>query len=65
MISDAATLNGFINTYNCARRLKTLKGLTPDEYIYKIWTKEPKRGTVNPTLLMSGTKHPCADAISP
>ncbi len=42
-------LGDFIDAYNYARRLKTLKGLTPYEYICKIWTKEPKRFTVNPT----------------
>jgi len=42
-------LKDFIDAYNYARRLKTLKGLTPYEYICKIWTKEPKRFTVNPT----------------
>jgi transposase InsO family protein len=34
-------LNDFIDAYNFARRLKTLKGLTPYEYVCKIWTKEP------------------------
>ena len=42
-------LSDFIDAYNYARRLKTLEGLTPYEYICKIWTKEPKRFTVNPT----------------
>jgi len=42
-------LSDFINAYNYAKRLKTLKGLTPYEYICQIWTKEPKRFTVNPT----------------
>ena len=28
----------FIDAYNHARRLKTLHGLTPYEYIAKIWT---------------------------
>jgi len=42
-------LSDFIDAYNYARRLKTLKGLTPYEYICKIWTKEPKKFTVNPT----------------
>lgn len=28
----------FIAAYNYARRLKTLQGLTPFEYICKIWT---------------------------
>jgi transposase InsO family protein len=41
-------LADFINAYNYARRLKTLKGLTPYEYICKIWTDEPNRFTLNP-----------------
>ena len=32
-------LADFINAYNYARRLKTLDGLTPYEYICKIWTR--------------------------
>ena len=32
--------NDFMNAYNHGRRLKTFKGLTPDEYICKIWTNE-------------------------
>ena len=40
--------NDFINAYNYARRLKTLKGLTPYEYICKRWTKEPDRFIFNP-----------------
>jgi hypothetical protein len=27
--------------YNFARRMKTLSGITPYEYICKIWTSEP------------------------
>jgi hypothetical protein len=30
-------LQTFLMAYNFARRLKTLKGLTPYEYICKIW----------------------------
>lgn len=41
-------LDDFISAYNFARRLKTLKGLTPYEYICKIWTIEPERFTLNP-----------------
>ena len=41
-------LTDFIDAYNYARRLKTLKGLTPYEYICKIWTKEPNRFTIDP-----------------
>ena len=33
-----AHLHDFINAYNCGRRLKTLRGLTPYEYICKCWT---------------------------
>ena len=47
-------LADFINAYNYARRLKTLKGLTPYEYICKIWTDEPKRFTLNPIHQMPG-----------
>lgn len=36
-------LADFINAYNYARRLKTLKGLTPYEYICKISTEDPNR----------------------
>lgn len=39
----------FIAAYNYARRLKTLKGLTPFEYICKIWTAEPERFNIDPT----------------
>jgi transposase InsO family protein len=42
-------LADFVNAYNYARRLKTLRGLTPFEYICKIWTEEPKRFKLNPT----------------
>jgi len=49
-----AHLADFINAYNYARRLKTLKGLTPYEYICKAWTKEPERFTLNPLQQMPG-----------
>jgi transposase InsO family protein len=41
-------LSNFLNAYNFAKRLKTLQGLTPYEYIIKCWQKEPERFTVNP-----------------
>jgi len=41
-------LYDFINSYNFAKRLKTLKGLTPYEFIVKTWQKEPQRFTLNP-----------------
>ena len=36
-----AHLQNFVDAYNFARRLKTLKGLTPYEFICKAWTSEP------------------------
>jgi Integrase core domain len=47
-------LADFVNAYNFAKRLKTLKGLTPYEYICKAWTKEPERFTLNPLHHMPG-----------
>jgi transposase InsO family protein len=47
-------LNDFINAYNFARRLKTLKGLTPYEFLCKCWQKEPDRFTLNPIHQMPG-----------
>jgi transposase InsO family protein len=38
-----------VGTYNHARRLKPLNGLTPFEDICKIWTREPEKVMVNPT----------------
>ena len=37
----AKPLQDFIHAYNVARRLKTLRGLTPDEFICNVWTSEP------------------------
>jgi transposase InsO family protein len=50
----AAHLVDFIAAYNFGRRLNTLKGLTPYEYICKIWTVEPERFTFNPIHQMPG-----------
>ncbi len=41
-------MHDFIMAYNFARRLKTLKGLTPYEYVCKIWTIDPERFNINP-----------------
>lgn len=49
-----AHLGDFLAAYNFARRLKTLSGLTPYEYICKIWTSEPDRFIVNPIHQMPG-----------
>ena len=42
-------LDQFVAAYILARRLKTLKGLTPYEFACKIWTKEPHRFRLTPT----------------
>ena len=47
-------LQDFLDAYNFARRLKTLAGLTPYEFICKIWASEPQRFTVNPIHQMPG-----------
>ena len=47
-------LGDFLDAYNYARRLKTLSGLTPYEYICKIWTSEPDRFIQNPIYKMPG-----------
>ena len=44
----------FISAYNFGRRLKTLTGLTPFEFICKQWTIEPERFTLNPIHQMPG-----------
>ena len=41
-------LAAFISAYNFGRRLKTLKGLTPYEFICKCWTTQPQRFILNP-----------------
>ena len=54
-----------LNAYNYARRLKTLSGLTPYEYIRKIWTSEPDRFILNPIHQMPGlNSHDLADLIN-
>lgn len=47
-------LADFLDAYNFARRLKTLSGLTPYEYICKNWTSEPDRFVVDPIHQMPG-----------
>jgi hypothetical protein len=44
----------FVAAYNFAKRLKTLKGLTPYEAVCHGWTKEPKRFKFNPLQQMPG-----------
>ena len=47
-------LGNFLAAYNFALRLKTLRGLTPYEYICKIWTSEPQRFRLDPLHQMPG-----------
>jgi transposase InsO family protein len=44
-----AHLQLFVDAYNHARRLKTLRGLTPNEFIHQTWTKEPERFRLDPS----------------
>jgi hypothetical protein len=41
-------LHAFLMAYNFAKRLKTLKGLTPYEYLCQCWQNAPERFTMNP-----------------
>jgi transposase InsO family protein len=47
-------LADFVMAYNFSRRLKTLSGLSPYEYICNTWSKEPVRFTLDPTHQMPG-----------
>jgi transposase InsO family protein len=47
-------LADFLNAYNFGRRLKTLKGLTPYEFICKCWTSQPERFIMEPLQQMPG-----------
>ena len=49
-----AHLQLFVDAYNHARRLKTLRGLTPYEFIHQAWAKDPDRfGSTRHTKRMS------------
>ena len=47
-------LAAFLDAYNFAKRLKTLRGLTPYEAICKAWKDEPDRFIADPVHLTSG-----------
>jgi hypothetical protein len=57
----------FIDAYNHGRRLKTLRGLTPYEYVARIWTEEPERFKVDPYRYSAGLNRclvpRCGDTI--
>jgi transposase InsO family protein len=44
----------FLDAYNHARRLKTLRGLTPYEFVCQTWTKEPDRFRLDPSHHIPG-----------
>jgi transposase InsO family protein len=47
-------LYDLLNAYNFAKRLKTLKGLTPYQFIIACWQKEPERFNINPHHHITG-----------
>ncbi len=47
-------LDSFVKAYNFARRLKTLNGLTPYEFICQCWQTQPERFNLNPIHQMPG-----------
>jgi len=49
-----AHLQTFLDAYNYAKRLKSLRGLSPYEFICKAWTDEPDRFRLNPIHHMPG-----------
>jgi hypothetical protein len=44
----------FLDAYNFAKRLKSLRGLTPYERICQLWTEQPERFRLNPLHHMAG-----------
>ncbi|CAO4149171.1 Integrase catalytic domain-containing protein [Methylorubrum extorquens] len=44
----------FVEAYNYGRRLKTLRGLTPYEFICQAWTKQPQRFRLDPSHYILG-----------
>ena len=47
-------LGAFLNAYNFAKRLKTLRGLTPYETICRAWSDDPNRFILDLAHLTSG-----------
>jgi hypothetical protein len=47
-----AHLIDFVDAYNLARRLNTLKGITPYDFVCKAWTSHPQRFTISPLQKM-------------
>jgi len=49
-----AHLAAFLDAYNFAKRLKTLRGLTPYKALCRAWSDDPDRFRLEPTHLTSG-----------
>jgi transposase InsO family protein len=49
-----AHLQLFVDAHNHARRLKTLRGLTPYEFVCQTWTNDPNRFRLNPSHHIPG-----------
>ena len=49
-----AHLATFLDAYNFAKRLKSLRGLTPFERICQLWTEDPERFRLDPLHHMAG-----------
>src|SRR5918993_5788242 len=49
-----ARLRLFVDAHDHARRLKTLRGLTPYEFIHQAWTREPERFRLDPSHHIPG-----------
>jgi hypothetical protein len=47
-------LSLFVGAYNHARRLETLRGLIPYEFICQAWTKGPQRFRLDPSHHIPG-----------
>jgi hypothetical protein len=50
-------LEAFLNAYNFAKRLKTLKGLTPYEHICNVWGRPAEPIQIRSTPPHFGTEH--------
>ena len=59
-------LADFLAAYNFAKRLKTLSGLSPHEYVCKIWTEAPAASkSTRPTTPRDYTKLGRVDSFDP
>lgn len=53
-----AHLQTFLMSYNFLRRLKTVRGMTPNQHIFKAWIDEPRRFNLYPSVpAPCGTNH--------